>query len=96
MTRIGRRSQSPSRRCELLSPTVLRRGPYRLYFFAGDGAEPPHVHVERDDKEAKFWRRPIGLAEAWGYSERELRTIRRIVEESRVELMEAWDTFFGA
>ena len=29
-------------------PTVLRSGPYRLFCYAGDGAEPPHVHIERD------------------------------------------------
>jgi hypothetical protein len=35
-------------------PTVLRLGPYRFFFYAGDGVEPPHVHVERDDNTAKF------------------------------------------
>jgi hypothetical protein len=79
-----------------VSPTVLRHGPYRFYFFAGDGAEPPHVHVESDDKEAKFWLRPVALADAWGYSEREIRTIRRIVEDHQAELMGAWDAFFRA
>lgn len=40
-------------------PTVLRSGPYRFYFYAGDRAEPLHVHVERDDAEAKFWLDPV-------------------------------------
>jgi hypothetical protein len=40
-------------------PTVLRSGPYRFFFYAGDGSEPPHVHVERDDSEAKFWLGPF-------------------------------------
>jgi hypothetical protein len=35
-------------------PTVLRTGPYRLFFYSGDGGEPPHVHAERDDAVAKF------------------------------------------
>lgn len=38
-------------------PTVLRSGPYRLFFCSADGAEPPHVHVERDQRTAKFWHR---------------------------------------
>lgn len=42
-------------------PTVLRIGPSRFFFYAGDGNEPPHVHVERDDGEAKFWLEPIRL-----------------------------------
>lgn len=29
-------------------PTVLRVGPYRFFFYAGDRSEPAHVHVERD------------------------------------------------
>jgi hypothetical protein len=36
-------------------PTVLRVGPYRFFFYAGDHDEPPHVHIEREDKLAKFW-----------------------------------------
>lgn len=31
-------------------PTVLRVGPYRFFFYAGDRNEPQHIHVERDDK----------------------------------------------
>ena len=37
-------------------PTVLRIGAYRLFFFAGDRYEPAHIHIERDDNLAKFWR----------------------------------------
>ena len=42
-------------------PTVLRVGPYRFFFYAGDRDEPPHVHIERDDKLAKFWLDPFRL-----------------------------------
>jgi hypothetical protein len=31
-------------------------GPYRLYFHSHEPNEPPHVHVDRDDQSAKFWR----------------------------------------
>jgi len=43
-------------------PTVLKTGPYRFYFYAGDRNEPPHVHVERDDNVAKFWIDPVNAA----------------------------------
>ncbi len=36
-------------------PTVLRSGPYRLFFYSADRDEPAHVHVEREEAEAKFW-----------------------------------------
>ena len=35
-------------------PTILREGPYRFFFYASDRDEPLHVHVERDDRVAKF------------------------------------------
>ncbi len=44
-------------------PTVLRSGPYRLFFYSGDAGEPPHVHVERDASIAKFWLKPVRLQE---------------------------------
>ncbi|WP_417738678.1 DUF4160 domain-containing protein [Rosistilla oblonga] len=49
-------------------PTVFRNGPYRLFFYAGDRDEPAHVHVERDDYEAKFWLDPVRLARSHGFA----------------------------
>ena len=43
-------------------PTVLRDGPFRIYFFSHDIVEPPHVHVDRDDLSVKFWLDPVALA----------------------------------
>jgi len=42
-------------------PTVLRRGPYRFFFVSVDWSEPPHIHVRREDKTAKFWLDPVSL-----------------------------------
>lgn len=75
-------------------PTVLRQGPYRFFFYAGDGAEPLHVHVERDDCEAKFWLDPIRLERSRGFGRKELGRIQRIVEDNRLLLLESWDEYF--
>ncbi len=75
-------------------PTVLRVGPFRFFFYAGDGGEPAHVHVERDDAEAKFWLDPVRLERSHGFSRKELNKIRALVEEHREELLESWDEFF--
>jgi hypothetical protein len=75
-------------------PTVLRLGPYRFFFFAGDRDEPEHVHVERDENLAKFWLDPVRLERSDGFSGRELRTLQRIVEEHEVELIKAWHEYF--
>ena len=77
-------------------PTVLRLGPYRFFFYAGDRDEPRHVHVERDDRIAKFWLDPIRLQRSGGLSRVEIARIERLVSDHREVLMEAWDEYFGA
>ena len=76
-------------------PTVLREGPFRFFFYAGDGGEPPHVHVERDDSEAKFWLDPVRLERAYGYNSKEINRIRKLIEDRRDQLLESWNEFFN-
>lgn len=76
-------------------PTVLRSGPYRFFFFAGDRAEPPHVHVERESNRAKFWLDPVRLQESGGLSRTEINRIAALVEANRDALLQAWDEFFN-
>ena len=76
-------------------PTVLRFGPYRFFFYGGDRDEPQHVHVERDDRIAKFWLDPIRLQSSGGFSRVEIVRIERLVSDHRVVLMEALDEYFG-
>lgn len=75
-------------------PTVLRLGPYRLYFYSSDAGEPPHVHVEREAHVAKFWIDPVRLASSGGYGRAELNEIERMVTSRRAELLESWNDFF--
>jgi len=77
-------------------PTVLRSGPYRVFFYSDEGYEPPHVHVVRDDRIAKFWLDPVKLARRGGFPFRDLARIRRLVVEHREELLESWYEWFGA
>ena len=75
-------------------PTVLRSGPYRLFFYSADREEPRHVHVVRADARAKFWLDPIRLAESVGFGRPELAEIERLVVQQVVALRKAWDDFF--
>lgn len=76
-------------------PTVLRSDPYRCYFYAGDQAEPPHVHVERDECEAKYWLDPIRLARSHGFSAKELNSVEKLVESNQQLLLDRWNEFFN-
>jgi hypothetical protein len=76
-------------------PTVLRDGPYRFFFYSGDRDEPPHVHVERDAYEAKFWLEPVRLERSRGFSGKELNQIQAIIERSRQDLLDRWNEYFN-
>lgn len=76
-------------------PTVLRVGRFRFFFFSNEGEEPPHIHVQAGEKEAKVWLLPLELAVNYGFNGRELKTIERLVEEHSDEIMEAWNEFFA-
>ena len=75
-------------------PTVLRFGPYRFFFYAGDRDEPPHVHVEAGGSQAKFWLQPVRFERTRGFSPVEISRIQRFVEVHREELLESWDEYF--
>ena len=76
-------------------PTVLRAGPYRFFFYAGDRDEPPHVHVEREDHVAKFWLDPVRLQESGGFSRSELNRVQQLIYTNQHRLREAWHEYFG-
>jgi len=77
-----------------MSPTVLRKGRFRLFFFSRE--EPrPHVHVQSADGEAKFWLEPeIALARSRGLPDHDVRRARELVEDHLEEIRDAWDRHF--
>jgi len=68
-------------------PTVLRIGPYRFFFYAGDGVEPPHIHAERERNIAKLWLGPVRLARSGGFRPAELRDIERLVNDNETTFL---------
>ena len=77
-----------------MTPTVLRIGPYRFFFYSGDRVEPAHIHIERENHIAKFWMDPVRLQSSGGFRPNEVRRIQRIVEENQEQLMESWHEYF--
>ena len=76
-------------------PTILRTGPYRIYFVSHDLGERPHVHVDRERFSAKFWLEPVSLARNLGFGARELRRLQGLIEGHQTRLLEAWHGYFG-
>lgn len=77
-------------------PSVLRSGPYRFFFYAGDHHEPRHVHIERDAAKAKFWLEPIALSSSTGFSRAEINTIYRLIEQHQPLLLQHWHDYFDS
>lgn len=76
-------------------PTVLRSGPYRVYWFSHEPGEPPHVHVDRGEKSAKFWLSPVSLARNIGFPAHELKDLRNLLEVNQQDLLEKWHGYFS-
>ena len=76
-------------------PTVLREGPYRVYFYSHEPDEPAHVHVDRDNASAKIWLLGPRLAKNHGFSVSELKKIGSIVRKNQQALWEAWNDYFS-
>ena len=77
-----------------MSPTVLRSGPYRFFFFSSDRGEPAHIHAARDRKTAKFWLVPIEVAYNLGFTQIELNKVAQLIQEHQAELLKAWHDYF--
>ncbi len=77
-----------------MSPTVLRVGALRFFFFSREESRI-HVHVQAPDGEAKFWLEPeIALAESVGLSGPILTRVERLVRKHETEIKTAWHKHF--
>jgi hypothetical protein len=75
-------------------PTVLRVDGHRFFFYSNEGNEPPHIHVQKAEKYAKFWLQPIQAEEVIGYTSKELHRVQDIINEHLELLLEAWYEHF--
>lgn len=67
-----------------------------MFFYSADQHEPPHIHVERDDSEAKFWLDPVRLEGSRGFRRPEIRQIEDLIVNKKDLLLEAWHEYFGS
>ena len=72
-------------------PNVARVGAYRFFFYSNERDEPPHIHVRRERKVAKFWLGDVSLAKSRGFAAHELRELERMVVERRQQFLRVWN-----
>ena len=71
-------------------PTVLRIRGYRFYFYAQEGTEPPHVHVDKGSGTIKLWLHDLAIARMEGLKPAEIREVLLLTREHRHQLLNAW------
>jgi hypothetical protein len=78
-----------------MSPTILREGSFRLFFFSRE--EPRmHVPVSHPDGEAKLWIEPeVSASVVVGLSSRQVAGAEDIVRRHLQEIRNAWFRHFG-
>lgn len=74
-------------------PTLLRIGPYRFHFYAGDHA-PPHVHVESAGADAVYRLEPVLRVRRSGYTPRQLREVEQLIVTNSSEFLRRWHEHF--
>ena len=77
-------------------PTVFRNlAGYRFFFFSLDRGEPIHIHVEKNNKHAKFWLSPLSLAKSRNFRSHELTKIRKLIIDNIQEIRRDWYVHFN-
>ena len=78
-----------------MGPTIFRASGFRFYFFSREERRA-HAHVDSADGEAKFWMEPtIKLAKSHRMKDKDLRRIRKLIEEHEDEIRNAWSKHFS-
>ena len=54
-----------------------------------------HIHIQRENKLAKFWLKSVALASSTRFSPNELRKLHQLVDENKEALLEAWNEYFS-
>lgn len=77
-------------------PTLLIEQGFRFFFWSNENDEPAHIHVVKDDSEAKIWLEPeIQMAYVLGFTTRQQRIIMEILELNSTIFKYKWNEYFS-
>ncbi len=75
-------------------PTIFSQKGYRFFFYSNEHL-PMHIHIEKDNKTAKFEILPITLIKSRKFNATEIREIRSLVEENSGLIKNKWNEYFN-
>jgi hypothetical protein len=71
-------------------PTILFIRGYRFYFFAEEGNEPPHVHIEKGAGSIKVWLDDTSIMKSENLKPPEIRAALQLTRKYRSLLLNSW------
>ncbi|MBC6427585.1 MAG: DUF4160 domain-containing protein [Ekhidna sp.] len=75
-------------------PAILKHSGYRFFFYVNDH-QPKHIHIEKDNKTAKFNLEHLQLIKSRKFNASEIREIRKLVENNITLFIKKWDEYFN-
>ena len=75
-------------------PTIFILFGFRFMFYANDH-DPIHVHVIKDDVNAKFTLFPVALVKNNGLKSSEIKLVESVIEENQEIIAEHLNKFFN-
>ena len=76
-----------------MSPTIIREGGFRVVIHTHDHL-PPHVHVQKEGKDARVYLTPVALWDS-DLTDRQTRQAVALVRENREILLAKWNEIHG-
>ena len=74
-------------------PTVFRKDGYRFFFFS-DEHLPKHIHIEKGDSYVRIELMSLKVTDSYHISLKEIKKLKKYVEENKTKLLGAWDEYF--
>ena len=72
-------------------PTIIIINGYRFKFFSNENDELPHIHITKGSGNSKYWLQPkIEEEYSYGFTVRERRDIKKLVQKHSDTLLKAW------
>jgi hypothetical protein len=78
---------------------VLYINGWRFFFYSNEGNEPVHIHIQKGEKEYKYWliEETFDIEQAFAYhmNNADKKEVRRIIFEHFDTLIKGWNEFFN-
>ncbi|MGY0406774.1 MAG: DUF4160 domain-containing protein [Polaribacter sp.] len=74
-------------------PTVLKINGFRFFFYSNEHL-PIHIHIEKDNKTAKYNLEEIELVYSRGFNASDLKEMRKLVNENVELFKNKWNEYF--